>query len=275
MVAIYKLVDMKQTIIIMTVAALLSACNRNDELFDSWKAWVAVNSGVTGLIEADYESDWYSRMVGDPSSLFYETETIVISMNNGVPNKYLTSNLWPAGTRIYKTLVDGVRNEYVKCINDGAKTDDGQIISNVIDRFITSDIHMSSDGVYYFDLRISKNELDDEEIHELGMSNANDTVSLRYAMDWLFKSDSEISTLVADINGMCGSFDDFCNFLNNSVTVVKSEKDKDCPNVYNVIYHIATDNVSRYSLCRILEKERGSELELVRSSDSLLNLNSD
>ena len=64
---------MKRTLIIVAVA-LLAACSGKEDLFDSWKPWVAVNSGVTELIETDYESDWYSRMAGDPSSLFYENE---------------------------------------------------------------------------------------------------------------------------------------------------------------------------------------------------------
>ena len=59
-------------------------------------------------------------------------------------------------------------------------------------------------------------------------------VCLRYEMDWLFKAERKVSTLVGDINGMCGTFDDFCCFLNNSVTVVKSEKDKNLSNFTTV-----------------------------------------
>ena len=263
---------MKRTFIILAVA-LLTACSGKECLFDSWKPWVAVNSGVTELIETDYESDWYGRMAGDPSSLFYENETMVMNMSNGSCPEFLTSNLWPVGMRIYTALTEMVREEYVKCINDGSKPDNDIIVSTVVDRFLASDIQKSSDGVYCLDLKISKDELNEEEISELKINNQSDTVSLRYEMDWLFKSERMLSTLVGDINGMCGTFDDFCCFLNNSVTVVKSGKDKNLSNLYNVIYHIDTDKVSTYSLCRIFEKGDGkSELELVRSSASLSDL---
>lgn len=157
---------MKRTFIILAVA-LLTACSGKECLFDSWKPWVAVNSGVTELIETDYESDWYGRMAGDPSSLFYENETMVMNMSNGSCPEFLTSNLWPVGMRIYTALTEMVREEYVKCINDGSKPDNDIIVSTVVDRFLASDMQKSSDGVYYLDFRISKDELNEEEISEL------------------------------------------------------------------------------------------------------------
>lgn len=268
---------MKKMIIIMTAAALLMACSGsgNDELFDSWKAWVAVNSAY---LFDDYQNDWKERHGGDPSSLFYENETVVMNIRrrySGVDTiKCYTSNLAPIGTAIYSGLKNYLISEYKQCVNDFDYKEDNEIISDVIDRF-KENYKPDEKGVYNIWFTINGFEMTDEEKETLDLIFPNDAQNLIYNMDWLFKSESAMSTLKQDLIGMCGTFSDFYEFITNAVTVVESgvELNRGKYNVYNVIYHIATDSVSKYALCRILEKEDGySELELVKSSDNLLDL---
>lgn len=187
---------------------------------------------ITELLASDYKSDYCSRMIGDLSSMFYENEATVINMNNGM--HFTTSNLSFVETRIFGALSE--INEYVKCINDGRYLH-YDIIPDVIDQFIATYVHESSDGFYYLDFKISKEELYEEEIEGLGIRDCTDTVNLRYDMDWLFEYERSISTSEGDFHSMCGPFDDFCNFLNNSVTVVEAKRDRNHRNIYNVIYH--------------------------------------
>lgn len=134
---------------------------------------------------------------------------------------FTTSNLSPVETRIYGALSEMVINEYVKCINDGRELH-YDIIPDVMDQFLETYVHESSGGFCYLDFKVSKGELYEEEIEGLGIHDQTDSVNLRYDMDWLFESESGISTLLGDFHSMCGPFDDFCNFLNNSVTVVEA-----------------------------------------------------
>ncbi|OUO34834.1 hypothetical protein B5F83_10395 [Muribaculum sp. An289] len=260
----------KKLLICMTFAGIFYSCGSNDEVFESWKGWVAMNTCSYNLQE-EFKKEYANK--GDISSLFYEHGEVEMSYLNGSPSKF-TSDLNDLAESIYKVLSSAVNDKYENNIKNGIYKADNDIIMDVIQEFILgheytiySLVQRKSDNAYFY---MGPPGAPTKFYEEKGKN----WIDIYYNVDWLFRNENNLKTLADDLLGLCGRYSDFYDFVMGSVSVLDSEwiESRAGSDVYNVIYQIDTKDSTKYALCQILVNEENSEIQLINTSDSLMNL---
>ena len=262
----------------MTFAGILYSCNSDKEVFESWKGWVAMNTCSSSLQE-EFKKEYANK--GDLSSLFYENETTVTWRSylatKDIVEQWTTDDLSHLASVIYEILQGHVNFKYTKLIENSEISPDDTIVMDVIKNFINnrSDYINDSytltedvDGTFYVGIKESlPDSIAEKYDYDL-------TCYVRYNVDWLFKNENNLKTLANDLLGLCGSYSDFYDFVINSVSVLDSEwiENRAGSDVYDVIYQIDAGDSTKYALCQILVNEENSEIQLINSSKSLMDL---
>lgn len=248
----------------MTFAGMLCSCGSDKEVFESWKGWVAMKTCSYDLREA-FKKEYDNK--GDLSSLFYENETTV----RWGRDRWETDDLSDMGTDMYNyfadNYTDGIYRKYWNQLtsNESVQSDD-EIIRAAVNDIIEHDysgqfFRPDDDGCLYFESNFNAPELDYK-------------IKALYNVDWLFNNENNVNTLINDLLCLCGSYSDFYDFVMNSVSVLDSEwiENRAGSDVYDVIYQIDAGDSTEYALCQILVNEENSEIQLINSSKSLMDL---
>jgi len=260
---------MKKFLVCMVCATMLCGCGSDKEVFESWKGWVAMNTCSYSLQE-EFKKEYANK--GDLSSLFYEQEEVEMSYLNGSPSKF-TSDLNDLAGSLYKVLESDVYDKYQENVKDGIYEDDNDLIMNIIQGYksISSypyrlDQRKSDDAYFYMGPQWAPTKFYEEK--------SQMRFNIYYNVDWLFRNENNLKTLANDLLCLCGSYSDFYNFVMNSVSVLDSEwiENRAGSDVYDVIYQIDAGDSTKYALCQILVNDERSEIQLINSSDSLMDL---
>ena len=252
---------MKKFLVCMVCATMLCSCGSDKEVFESWKGWVAMKTCSYNLQE-EFKKEYANK--GDLSSLFYENETTVRQFQD----VWKTDDLSRLGTDMYNYFTDPfsfgcVYDYYWKLLtSDESVQSDDEIVRTVVKNAIEDDYsfkfsHFSDDGCLCFE------------------STAPDKLGdCYYNVEWLFNSENNVNTFIDDLLCLCGSYSDFYDFVMDSVSVLDSEwiENRAGSDVYDVIYQIDAGDSTKYALCQILVNEENSEIQLINSSDSLMDL---
>lgn len=263
----------------MTFAGMLCSCGSDKEVFESWKGWVAMKTCSYSLLE-EFKKEYANK--GDLSSLFYENETAVVwnnmwafSRNEKV--QWITDDLSHLESVIYEIFQNRVYFKYEELVENSEISPDDTIVPDVIKNFINkrSDYMYDSyiltedvDGTFYIGIKeFLPNSIAEKYDYDL-------ECYVRYNVDWLFKNENNIKTLANDLLCLCGSYSDFYDFVMDSVSVLDSEwiENRAGSDVYDVIYQIDAGDSTKYALCQILVNEENSEIQLINSSKSLMDL---
>ena len=258
----------------MVCATMLCGCGSDKEVFESWKGWVAMNTWSYALKD-EFKKECANK--GDLSSLFYENETtvkwrITLAMRD-IEEQWITDDLSQLGSGIYRSLQERVYLKYIEMVKyneiveDSEMSPEDTIVIDAIKDFI-NDIHEDEDGTFY----IGREESLPDYIVE--KYNYDLKGYVRYNVDWLFRNENNLKTLANDLLCLCGSYSDFYDFVMDSVSVLDSEwiENRAGSDVYDVIYQIDAGDSTKYALCQILVNEENSEIQLINSSDSLMDL---
>lgn len=254
---------MKKFLVCMVCATMLCSCGSDKEVFESWKGWVAMNTCPDDLRET-FKKEYANK--GDLSSLFYEQGEVEMSFLNGSPSKF-TSDLDNLAASLYKVLESDVYDKYQKNVKDGIYEDDNDLIMNIIQGY---------KSISSYPYRLDKRKSDDAYFYRgpLWAPAEFDGWRIYYNVDWLFRNENNLKTLANDLLCLCGSYSDFYDFVMNSVSVLDSEwiENRAGSDVYDVIYQIDAGDSTEYALCQILVNDENSEIQLINSSDSLMDL---
>ena len=256
---------MKKFLACMTFAGMLCSCGSDKEVFESWKGWVAMKTCSYSLRE-EFKNEYANK--GDLSSLFYEQGEVEMSYLNGSPSKF-TSDLNDLAGSLYKVLQYDVYDKYVENLKDDVYEPDNDIIMNIIQGY-------KSISSYPYRYRLDQRKSDDAYFYKGPMwaPTKFDGWGIYYNVDWLFRNENNLKTLANDLLGLCGSYSDFYDFVMDSVSVLDSEwiENRAGSDVYDVIYQIDAGDLTKYALCQILVNDENSEIQLINSSDSLMDL---
>ena len=254
---------MKKFLVCLVCATMLCSCGSDKEVFESWKGWVAMNT-CSYRLQEEFKKEYANK--GDLSSLFYEQEDVEMSYLNGSPSKF-TSDLNDLAGSLYKVLQSDVYDKYQENLKDGVYEADNDIIMNIIQGYKS----MSS-----FPRRLDQRKSDDAYFYQGPMwaPTKFDGWDIYYNVDWLFRNENNLKTLANDLLCLCGSYSDFYDFVMDSVSVLDSEwiENRAGSDVYDVIYQIDAGDSTKYALCQILVNDENSEIQLINSSDSLMDL---
>lgn len=249
---------MKKFLVYVVSATMLCSCSPDQAVFESCKGWVAMKTCSYDLLE-EFKKEYDCK--GDLSSLFYEQGEVEMSYLNGSPSKF-TSNLNDLAGSLYKALEDVVYYKYQENVEDGIYEDDNDIIMNIIQEYKSESLDQreSDDAYFYKGPFWAPTKFDGRDIY--------------YNVDWLFRNESKLKTLSNDLLGICGKYNDFYDFVMNSVSVLDSEWIENIAgsDVYDVIYQIDAGDSTEYALCKILVNEENIEIQLINSSDTLMDL---
>ena len=270
---------MKKFLVCLVCATILCSCGSDKEVFESWKGWVAMNTCSYDLQE-EFKKEYANK--GDLSSLFYENETSVVwiksmAFTENEKIQWTTDDLSHLGSVIYEILQGHVDFKYTNLVENSEISPDDTIVMDVIKNFINnrSDYMYDSytltedeDGTFYVGIK--------EYLPDSIMEKYNYDLKgyVRYNVDWLFRNENNLKTLANDLLGLCGSYSDFYDFVMDSVSVLDSEwiENRAGSDVYDVIYQIDAGDLTKYALCQILVNDENSEIQLINSSDSLMDL---
>ena len=247
----------------MVCATMLCGCGSDKEVFESWKGWVAMKTCSYSLLE-EFKKEYANK--GDLSSLFYEQGEVEMSYLNGSPSKF-TSDLNDLAGSLYKVLESDVYDKYQENIKDGIYEDDNNLVMNIIQGY---------KSISSYPYRLDQRKSDDAYFYQGPMwaPTEFDGWDIYYNVDWLFRNENNLKTLANDLLCLCGSYSDFYDFVMNSVSVLDSEwiENRAGSDVYDVIYQIDAGDSTKYALCQILVNDENSEIQLINSSDSLMDL---
>ena len=247
----------------MVCATMLCSCGSDKEVFESWKGWVAMKTCSYSLLE-EFKKEYANK--GDLSSLFYEQGEVEMSYLNGSPSKF-TSDLNDLAGSLYKVLESDVYDKYQENIKDGIYEDDNDLIMNIIQGY---------KSISSYPYRLDQRKSDDAYFYQGPMwaPTEFDGWDIYYNVDWLFRNENNLNTLANDLLCLCGSYSDFYDFVMNSVSVLDSEwiENRAGSDVYDVIYQIDAGDSTEYALCQILVNDENSEIQLINSSKSLMDL---
>ena len=247
----------------MVCATMLCGCGSDKEVFESWKGWVAMKTCSYSLLE-EFKKEYANK--GDLSSLFYEQGEVEMSYLNGSPSKF-TSDLNDLAGSLYKVLESDVYDKYQENIKDGIYEDDNNLVMNIIQGY---------KSISSYPYRLDQRKSDDAYFYQGPMwaPTEFDGWDIYYNVDWLFRNENNLKTLANDLLCLCGSYSDFYDFVMNSVSVLDSEwiENRAGSDVYDVIYQIDAGDSTEYALCQILVNDENSEIQLINSSNSLMDL---
>ena len=259
----------------MVCATMLCSCGSDKKVFESWKGWVAMNTCSYSLKD-EFKKEYANK--GDLSSLFYENETTVkwsrtLAMRD-IEEQWITDDLSHLGSVIYESLQGRVYSKYIEMVEDSEMSPDDTIVIDAIKDLINDRqtifaiLDEDEDGTFYVGIQ--------EYLPDSIMEKYNYDLKgyVRYNVDWLFRNENNLKTLANDLLGLCGSYSDFYDFVMNSVSVLDSEwiENRAGSDVYDVIYQIDAGDSTEYALCQILVNEENSEIQLINSSKSLMDL---
>ena len=266
-------------LVCMTFAGMLCSCGSDKEVFESWKGWVAMNTCSYSLLE-EFKKEYANK--GDLSSLFYENETSVIYVGWRGQDSWEASDLSVLGSNIYLILGGKIDYEYIQLIQNADYKSDNDIIMSAINSSVdyavdpnsrydfSSKMGLISDenGVLYWGVEDNLPDFLQKKY------NRYYPILVQYNVDWLFRNENNLKTLANDLLGLCGSYSDFYDFVMDSVSVLDSEwiENRAGSDVYGVIYQIDAGDSTEYALCQILVNDENSEIQLINSSDSLMDL---
>ena len=254
---------MKNFLVCLVCATMLCSCGSDKEVFESWKGWVAMKTCSYSLLE-EFKKEYANK--GDLSSLFYEQGEVEMSYLNGSPSKF-TSDLNDLAGSLYKVLESDVYDKYQENIKDGIYEDDNNLVMNIIQGY---------KSISSYPYRLDQRKSDDAYFYQGPMwaPTEFDGWDIYYNVDWLFRNENNLKTLANDLLCLCGSYSDFYDFVMNSVSVLDSEwiENRAGSDVYDVIYQIDAGDSTKYALCQILVNDENSEIQLINSSDSLMDL---
>ena len=254
---------MKKFLVCLVCATMLCGCGSDKEVFESWKGWVAMKTCSYSLLE-EFKKEYANK--GDLSSLFYEQGEVEMSYLNGSPSKF-TSDLNDLAGSLYKVLESDVYDKYQENIKDGIYEDDNNLVMNIIQGY---------KSISSYPYRLDQRKSDDAYFYQGPMwaPTEFDGWDIYYNVDWLFRNENNLKTLANDLLCLCGSYSDFYDFVMNSVSVLDSEwiENRAGSDVYDVIYQIDAGDSTKYALCQILVNDENSEIQLINSSDSLMDL---
>lgn len=254
---------MKKFLVCLVCATMLCGCGSDKEVFESWKGWVAMKTCSYSLLE-EFKKEYANK--GDLSSLFYEQGEVEMSYLNGSPSKF-TSDLNDLAGSLYKVLESDVYDKYQENIKDGIYEDDNNLVMNIIQGY---------KSISSYPYRLDQRKSDDAYFYQGPMwaPTEFDGWDIYYNVDWLFRNENNLKTLANDLLCLCGSYSDFYDFVMNSVSVLDSEwiENRAGSDVYDVIYQIDAGDSTEYALCQILVNDENSEIQLINSSNSLMDL---
>lgn len=254
---------MKNFLVCLVCATMLCSCGSDKEVFESWKGWVAMKTCSYSLLE-EFKKEYANK--GDLSSLFYEQGEVEMSYLNGSPSKF-TSDLNDLAGSLYKVLESDVYDKYQENIKDGIYEDDNNLVMNIIQGY---------KSISSYPYRLDQRKSDDAYFYQGPMwaPTEFDGWDIYYNVDWLFRNENNLKTLANDLLCLCGSYSDFYDFVMNSVSVLDSEwiENRAGSDVYDVIYQIDAGDSTEYALCQILVNDENSEIQLINSSNSLMDL---
>ena len=254
---------MKKFLVCLVCATMLCGCGSDKEVFESWKGWVAMKTCSYSLLE-EFKKEYANK--GDLSSLFYEQGEVEMSYLNGSPSKF-TSDLNDLAGSLYKVLESDVYDKYQENIKDGIYEDDNNLVMNIIQGY---------KSISSYPYRLDQRKSDDAYFYQGPMwaPTEFDGWDIYYNVDWLFRNENNLKTLANDLLCLCGSYSDFYDFVMNSVSVLDSEwiENRAGSDVYDVIYQIDAGDSTENALCQILVNDENSEIQLINSSNSLMDL---
>ena len=267
-------------LVCMTFAGMLCSCGSDKEVFESWKGWVAMNTCSYNLKE-EFKKEYANK--GDLSSLFYENETSVVYFDiSGSGDSWKTSDLSVLGSNIYSEFELKIYDEYFQLIKNNDYKSDDDIVMSALNRSVdnvgvtnyrvdfmhTPWLISDENGVLYWGVEDNLPDSLQEFYHTYY------PILVQYNVDWLFRNENNLKTLANDLLCLCGSYSDFYDFVMDSVSVLDSEwiENRAGSDVYDVIYQIDAGDSTKYALCQILVNDENSEIQLINSSDSLMDL---
>ena len=268
---------MKKFLACMTFAGMLCGCGSDKEVFESWKGWVAMTTCSYNLQE-EFKKEYANK--GDLSSLFYENETSVVYTSGYERVSWTTDDLSVLGSNIYMILGGKIDYRYTQLIQNSDYMSDNDIVMSEIKSSIDYAVDPESHSYRHFGSKMGLIS-DENDVLYWGVEDKLPEslhkyypTLVEYNVDWLFRNENNLKTLANDLLGLCGSYSDFYDFVMDSVSVLDSEwiENRAGSDVYDVIYQIDAGDLTEYALCQILVNDESSEIQLINSSDSLMDL---
>lgn len=261
----------------MTFAGILCSCSSDKKVFESWKGWVAMNTCSYSLQE-EFKKEYGNK--GDLSSLFYENETSVVYTSGYERVSWTTDDLSVLGSNIYMILGGKIDYRYTQLIQSSDYMSDNDIVMSEIKSSIDYAVDPDSHSYRHFGSKMGLIS-DENGVLYWGVEDKlpesyhkHYPTLVEYNVDWLFRNENNLKTLANDLLGLCGSYSDFYDFVMDSVSVLDSEwvENRAGSDVYDVIYQIDAGDSTKYALCQILINDENSEIQLINSSKSLMDL---